>query len=219
MAARKTAVPEPEAPVAAQPYDMGFDAQDVTLPRMRVVGKQAKLVDLDIARPGAIAIGNGADDEDSLLFADALKGEGVRFYVLAIRVNYACGFDGPKGTWNEGDPEMPPDAKRQYNYTLYVPAFDNILPVLYTAGGTAAREARGINTKLAKHVMAGAPYELCFEMTTRINTSGTNSWPGPVFKLVKPDEAEIALAKSMHDAVVGSRRQLAASSADSGPSF
>lgn len=211
MAARKAAVAEPEA----APYDMGLTSEDVTLPRMRVVGKLAKLVEADIAKAGDIAIGQNAEDEDSIIVP---KPGGVRFYVLKMHANYACKFGGPQGQWEEGDPEMPPEAKRQYNYTLYVPDHDTLLPVLYTTSGTAAREGRKINGVLLKHIVSGAPYELCFEITTKTNTAGTNSWPGPVFNLAKPDPAEVEAAKAMHDSIVGSGRAQLEAGADA-PGF
>lgn len=194
-------------PVAAPQYDTGLTAEDVTLDRLRVVGKLAKLVELDIAKAGDIAIGAGAEDEESNIVYRKGDAKGVRFYVLKIHPNYACGFNGPQGQWEEGDPEMPPEAKRQYNYTLFVPEHDTVLPVLATFSGTAAREARKVNKAIAVHCIAGAPYELCFELTTVIRVAGTNSWPGPVFALAEPDADEVAAAKAMHDQIVGPPRQ------------
>lgn len=211
MAPRKTAVPEPEAPV---PYQLGISGEDVQMPRLRVVGKLSKLVELDVAKSGDLAIGADAEDEDSQII-HALNGkESLRIYVIRIHANYACGFaavqNNPQlaGQWEEGDPECPPEAKRQYNYTLYCPEVSDTLPVVYTASGTAAREARNkINTKLATDAIGGgAPYERCFSFTTKINTAGQNSWPGPVFSLTEPDPAEVAKAKEMHDSIVGPAR-------------
>lgn len=201
---------EVEAPPA--PYNLGLGARDIQPNRLRVVGKLSKLVELDIAKPGDIAVGQDAEDPDSVVLYNAKTGkEPVRFYVLAIHANYACGFNGPPGTWEEGDPEMPAEAKRQYNYTMFVPDYDELLPVVYTAGGTAAREARKLQTALARHCISGAPYELAFQMTTKINTSGQNSWPGPVFAATEAVADEVEKARAMHDSIVGPPRpQLAA---------
>lgn len=213
-AARKEVVAEPEA----TPYNLGITSEDISPSRMRVVGKQADLIAiLDNCKPGDIAIGQGSEDEDSeIVWSVKTGGPGVKFYVLKIHTNYACGFNGPKGSWEEGDPEMPDEAKRQYTYTLYIPSYDTMMPVLFTAGGTAAKEARKMNLALAKHCLVGAPYEKAFAMTSVVRTAGTNSWPGPVFKAAEPDATEVADAKAMHDNLVAPpQRQLAAASVDS----
>lgn len=206
MAERRTPV-EPEQDTAApasQGYDMGFDASDLTLPRLRVVGKDARLVELGVAKGGDIAVGDDAEDEQSTVYPAP---GGVKFYVIAWRSNYACGFNGPKGSWEQGDPEMPAEAKKQYHYTLFVPEFDTVLPVLYTANGSAAKVFRGVNTRLAKHSITGAPYEVAFVLGTKINSANINgqqkSWPGPFVAIGEATEAEVKIAKGLHDAIVG----------------
>lgn len=224
MPARKNPVETPEP----TPYDLGLGGEDVQLPRLRVVGKLSKLVDLEVAKSGDIAIGADAEDEESDIIS-ALNGkESIRLYVLKIHSNYACSYkavqDNPAlaGTWEEGDPSMPPEAKRQYNYTMCIPQHSTILPVVYTASSTAAREGRKVNTKLTTEAMAGkAPYETAFTLTTKINTGGNHSWPGPVFALAEPVASEVEIAQRMHDDMgFGVRRQqLETSSGDSTPGF
>lgn len=219
MAERRTKPETDEATEAPASYDMGFSADDLTLPRMRVVGKDARLVELNVAKGGDIAIGNDAEDEDSTVYEAP---GGVKFYVITWRSNFACGFNGPKGSWEEGDPEMPPDAKKQYHYTLFVPGFDTILPVLHTANGSAAKVWRSVNTALAKYSMQGAPYEVAFELRTKTNTANINgqqkSWPGPVVVRAEADESEVAIAKGMHDSIVGPGRRQIESGGDA-PTF
>lgn len=203
MPARKAAPEEPT------PYQTGLSGKDFQMPRMRVVGRQAKLVEAGVAKPGNIAIGADAEDAESVLF-DALNGkEPVRFYVLKVHPNYATKFGGTPGVWEEGDPEMPDDAQRQYNYTMYVPAISDVIPVIYTASSTAAGEGkRKVNTRIGVDAVEGKPpYTRAFEMTTKINTRGQNSWPGPVIVLVEPVASEVAIAKEMHDSIVGPPRQ------------
>lgn len=202
MAARKTPVEAPDV----TPYDLGLGGEDVQLPRLRVVGKLSKLVELEVAKSGDIAIGADAEDTESEIIQTLNGKESIRLYVLNIHTNYACGYAASQsnpalaGTWEEGDPSMPPEARRQYNYTMCIPAHSTILPVVYTASSTAAREGRKINTKLTTEAMAGkAPYETAFTMTTKINTGGNHSWPGPVFALAEPVADEVKVAARMHD--------------------
>ncbi len=203
--ARRTPVePQDETPVSAG-YDMGFTASDLTLPRMRVVGKDADLVTAGVAKPCDVAIGNSSDDELSTVYEAP---GGVKFYVIDWRANYACGFNSPnKGSWEEGDPEMPADAKKQYHYTLFVPQFDMVLPVLYTANGSAAKIFRGVNQRLYKHCMTGHPCDVAFVLNTKMNTGNINgqnkSWPGPVIALGEAVESEVKIAKGLHTAIVG----------------
>lgn len=207
MPARKAAPEEPA------PYQTGLSGEDFQMPRMRVVGNLSKLVPAGIAKPGNIAIGADAEDAESVV-VNALNGtESVRFYVLKVHPNYAAPFNGTPGVWEEGDPDMPDDAQRQYNYTLHVPSISDVIPVIYTASSTAAGEAkRKINTRIGVDAVEGKPpYLRAFEMTTKINTRGQNSWPGPVIVLVEPVAAEVAVAKEMHDSVVGPPRQTIAS--------
>ncbi len=205
-----------EAPQAQEPrpvYNMGLGAEDVQLPRLRIIGKLAKLADADLhphpsiegralAVPGDIAIGADAEDDESTIIG---RPGPVKVYVIQVTSNYGTKFGGTEGgPWEEGDPDMPSDAQRQFNYLLYVPSESDTFPVKYTASSTAAREARGMNTKLVAAGLNGTPpYEFAWELTTKTNTSGTNSWPGPVFKLAQPDPAEVAKAKAMHDSIVG----------------
>lgn len=206
MAARRETIEPESAP--SQSYDLGLGLDDISLPRLRIVGRQAKLVELEVAKPGDIAIGQGADDEDSTIVFERGGDKGVRVYVLKIHANYACGFDGPNGSWEEGDPEMPPDAKRQFNYTLYVPSYDDTLPVLYTASGGAAGVARrGLNTALGTHCISGHVTDLCFELTSKMNPHTKGAYPGPVWKLAQPDADEVKAARAMHDSVVGPERR------------
>jgi hypothetical protein len=221
---RRTPV-EPEVE-PAQSYAMGFGSDELALPRLRVVGKDSDMANAGIAKSGDIAIGDSKDDADATVFG---PNDGVKFVVLDYRVNYACGFNGPKGSWEEGDPEMPAEAKKQYHYTLCVPGFDTILPVLYTAGGSAAKTLRAVNTKLAKHTTPAPhgkgqpPYTLGFAMTTKIFSAQINgqtkTWPGPVIGLAALTDEEIEVAKALYETVVGpGRKQLDAASSET-PDF
>lgn len=225
MATARRSAPQEEPAAEVQKYDHGFTAEDLTLPRMRVVGKDADLVTAGVAKPADIAIGNSSDDEESTVYPAP---GGVKFFVLTWRANYACGFNGPKGQWDEGDPEMPADAKKQYHYTLCVPGFDSILPVLYTANGTAAREFRKVNTALAQAGMSGkGPHEVAFELSSKMFSANINNqtktWPGPVIKRAQPTDEELQIAAAMYESIVGpGRAQIesgSVSGADDAPGF
>lgn len=210
MAPRKSAVAEPTAPVV----DLGLGAEDVELPRLSIVGKLSKAVDHGTAVPGNIVIGLGADDDEPQVF-DAKDGkEKVRAYVLDIHANYSCSFKdkdaNPElaGVWEEGDESMPPEAKRQFNYMLFIPQHSTILPVKYTASSTAAREARRMNSRLQTEALGGKqPFETCIEISTKTFTSGNYSWPGPVFALGEPNKDEVVQAQQMHEMLFGPARQ------------
>jgi hypothetical protein len=213
MAARKTAVDTPDQPAA---YNLGLSLEDMKMPRLRVVGRQAKAVELDIAKAGDLMIGADAEDEESQIVKALNAKETLRVHILKIHANYACKFGGPQGQWEEGDPEMPADAKRQYNLTLFVPDHSEILPVTYTASGSAAGVVRKVITKLQVAGLGGhPPYEFAYDVSTVINTSGTNSWPGPVFSLAEADADHVAAAQAMHDSVVAPPRAALASGDDS----
>jgi hypothetical protein len=215
MAARRNPAPEPEQ-TEVVPYDTGLDASDLTLPRLRVVGKDADLVNAGVAKPADVAIGNSSDDEDSTVYEAP---GGVTFHVLSIRSNYACGFNGPKGQWEAGDPEMPAEAKKQYHVMLCVPEFNTILPVMYTANGMSAKEFRNVNTVIAQAAAMGkAPYESAFTISTKTYSATIGGaqklWPGPVFRRAEATEANLEVARAMHESFQGSRKQIAAASSD-----
>lgn len=202
-ATRKDPIDTPE-PAA---YNMGLDLQDMKMPRLRVVGNQAKAFLAGIAKPGDLMIGADAEDEDSQVVSALNAKETLRIYVLKVHANYACKFGGPQGQWEEGDADMPPEAKRQYNLTLFVPSHSTVLPVTYTAGGSAAGVVRKVNTRLQVEGLDGhPPYEIAYAISTVINTSGTNTWPGPVFARTEAVKSEVAAAKAMHDALVAPQR-------------
>lgn len=200
MADRKEEIIE-----ASEPYDMGLRAEDVTLDRLRIVSKSSHLFDpLGVAMPGDIAAGIDAEDEDStVLWTAKTGGPGVVAHVLAVHINYGCKFNEEDGQWEEGDPEMPACARRQYNYMLCIPAYDTRYPVLYTASSTAAKHARGMNKQLDIQRMVGLPYELAFEITSKVSTGGGYTWPSPVFKLIEPSADSLAVAKRMFEEIVG----------------
>lgn len=215
MATRKQPVAEPvEDAVEAQPYDTGLDARDITFDRLSVVASLSKHAVAGRARPGDLSIGEGAEDEDATIIE---KPGGLRFYILQIHANYACGFNGPKGQWEENDPNMPPDARRQYNLVLYCPDHDTMLPVNYTASSTAAGIVRKtVNKRWGAYSITGDPVELCFEITTGLKPHEKGPYPIPVFKLVESKPDEVAAAKAMRDLVIGGaqRKQLAAGDDD-----
>lgn len=214
MAARRTKTED--APAEIVPYNTGLGADDLALPRLRVVGKDADLVGLGIAKPLDVAIGATSDDEDSTVYPSPGN---VKFHVLTVRSNYACGFNGPKGSWEEGDPEMPAEAKKQYHYVLCIPAHNAILPVLHTANGSAAKEWRKINTVIAQAGGAGrAPYEQAFELTTKMASATINgqqkTWPAPVLRRAEATPEDLAVAKEMHVSIVGDGRKQITTSTD-----
>lgn len=196
-----------------------FDASDLALSRLRVVGKDARLVELGVAKPGDLAIGTDAEDVDSAIYPAP---GGLRLYVITWRTNYACGYGGPQGQWDAGDPERPPAAKKQYHYTLFIPEHDQLMPVIYTANGTAAKIMRSVNTAIARNGQ-DRPYELAFEITTEIRTgtpsgqTSPKSWPSPVLKLAEANPSEVEAAKRFYDKIVGPGQ--AALNAGSTPTF
>lgn len=212
MASRRTPVEDvvDHTPAPQQHNGMEFDAEDLALPRMRVVGKDADLVNLGIAQPCDVAIGAGADDPDSTVYPAPGN---VTFMVLAFRSNYTDKFGGEKGSWQAGDPAMPDTAKKTYHYTLCVPDFDTVLPVTYTAGGGAAAMFRRINTLLAKHTALGGglPYELGFTLSTEMK-SGTiaggakKSWPAPVLGRVELTAEQLVVGAALYETVCGAPR-------------
>lgn len=184
-----------------------FDAADLALPRLRVVGKDAQLVNLNVASPGDLAIGADAEDEMSAVFPAP---GGLRFYVVTWRMNNACGYDEQDGVWEDGDPTMPPCAKRQYHYTLFIPQHDRMMPVLYTANGGAAKVWRGVNTAIAR-VGMDKPYVQAFELTTKTCSGnpggkGQKSWPCPVVTLTEAVEDEVKIAEALYESLVGKPR-------------
>lgn len=213
MASRREPVEDvvDHTPAPSQQYNgMVFEADDLALPRMRVVGKDADLVNLGIAEPCDIAIGAGADDPDSTVYAAPGN---VTFMVLAFYTNYTDKFGGEKGSWQAGDPAMPETAKKTYHYTLCVPDYDTILPVMYTAGGGAAATwRRGIHNLLAKQQMAGKPpYELGFTLSTEMK-SGTiaggakKSWPAGVLGRVELTAEQLKIGAALYETVCGAPR-------------
>ncbi len=216
MADRKTA---PQDTVESQPYNTGLDARDITFDRLAVVGNQAKHAVARRANPGDLAIGESAEDVDATFIE---KPNALRFYILDIHANYACGFDGPQGQWEEGDPSMPPDARRQYNLTLFAPEYSADLPVIYTASASAAGIVRkGLNKRYALASISGDPIELAFEMTTDFRPHTKGPYPVPVFKLAKPVSSEVEAAKRIRDMVIGSvnDKQITAGADSESPGF
>jgi hypothetical protein len=217
MASRRDPV-EDTAPVPEQNHSMGFSSSDLALPRMRVVGKDARLVELGIAKPCDIAIGADAEDPDSEVYPSPGN---VTFMVLACHINLAMPYGKGEGSWDLGDPSAPDGAKKQYHYTLCVPDYDGILPVKFTASGGAAGKFRRINTLIAKHTEPSLgnrpPYELGFTLSTFMD-SGTidgnkKSWPAPVLGRTELTDEQLKIGAAMYESVVGTgRAQLTAGS-------
>lgn len=181
-----------------------FDASDLALSRLRIVGKDAQLVGLGVAQPGDLAIGADAEDEDSTVYPAP---GGLKFHIITWRSNFACGYGQQQGQWDEGDTEMPPCAKKQYHYTLFIPQYDRIMPVIYTANGTAAKAMRQVNTAVARHGIT-RPFEQAFELNTFMASgnpggNGIKTWPAPKIKLVEADPEDVKLAEGLYNSMVG----------------
>lgn len=213
MATRKAAA-TPEAPKYDGKYNIAITADDVSLPRMRIVQTSGDHFKARRFEEGDIVIGAASDDVNAEKVGDSENG--VVFHVLDM-VKKKSGEDeaGNYRSYNLGDPETPAGAKDSYEYTLCIPEFDTMMPVLYTFGGSAARIGEGINTALAKHQQSAAPYELAFKMTTAVKQRDRNTWAAPVVIAVQVDPTSIIAAASMADQLAGpSAKQLEASTDD-----
>lgn len=209
MAERREPIEDAEEVTATLVNDGGpnFSAADLALPRLRIVGKDAQLVELGVAKPMDLAIGEDAEDEDSTIYPHPGS---LRMHVITWRYNYGCGYGKQEGQWDEGDPEMPACAKKQYHYTLFIPDYDRVMPVLYTASGGMAKVMRGVNTKIARNGM-DRPYEQAFELVTFMKTgnpggNGQKSWPAGKIALIEANPDDVKIAQGLYEALVGSPR-------------
>lgn len=215
MAARKSDAPKTtEAPQYDGRHNIAITADDVALPRMRIVQTSGDHFKARRFEEGDIVIGTSSDDVGAVKVGG--EDEGVIFHVLDM-VKKKSGEDeaGNYRSWNLGDPETPAGAKDSYEFTLCIPEFDTMMPVLYTFGGSSARIGEGINSALARHQQTAAPYELAFKMTTQKKQRDRNSWAAPVVLAQPANQASIEVAASMADQLAGPAQQMIESETDS----
>lgn len=231
MAARKTAVEAP-APNHTQ-TDSGLGVADMGIPVMSIVSKTSKTFELGLAKFGDICIGLNSEDPDTEVVYT--KGsEPVEFYVAApVESWYAMKFGKGDGRWDiDGTPRelyngemsvspMPPEAEKNYRYTLLVPAYSTMFPVHFYVRGTAARAMTGLVNKLRLHeAQGGAAHALAFTMGTTLKTGDTNSWYVPAVSLAepKPESAQIA-AELWSELAPVTQPQITAGESTDAPTF
>lgn len=150
------------APVSI-PYpvdnDEGLTANDILLPRMKIVQKMSRVLDDELAEYGAVYVFMGKDDmEPSVIAKPAAKGElgpEVRFYALGdprkgwswTRPDKSLGRGPsyPNLSWVIGSD--PRKVNRTYAYLLAVPAYPSLPVGFLMYGSWGGDGAKFINSQ------------------------------------------------------------------------
>ena len=205
MATRKADQAAPAAP-AAPHHSIEIGAEDVALPRMRICQDLSDHVKARRFEVGDIVVGIESDDAEAVKVGDAKTG--VRFHVLAMTSHLEGKDETDNFTrWEHGDPEAPIKARTAYEFTLCVPEYDEMLPVKFTFGGSAARVAKGINSALVRHQAAGPPWDISFVMTTAMKQRDRYTWAAPVVTAALPEPKLAAIAASMGESLTAAPQQ------------
>ncbi len=194
MAARKN---KPEE--RTQHHTIALQAEDIALPRLRIVSNQSDHFKSKRFNEGDIVVGISSDDPDAeRLYEFGSDDEGVVFHVLNMSTHLSGeNSAGQLSRWSIGDPEAPSSARVAYEYQLCVPAYDALLPVTYTFSAGSAQVAKGINSALLRHQQSGPPWELCFRMTTAMKKRDRYTWAAPIVTAIQADQAALDVAEAM----------------------
>jgi hypothetical protein len=190
---------------AREHYQISMQSKDIALPRLRIVSNQSDHFKAGRFKEGDIVVGIASDDpEAERLYEYGSKDCGVVFHVLDMHTFLSGEKGGQLWRWDIGDPEAPSDARTTYEYTMCVPAYDEMLPVLYTFSPGSSRVAQGINAAILRQQQSGPPWGLAFSMTSAMKSRDRYTWAAPVVVAVEPNAGALKAADAMGTALTAS---------------
>lgn len=222
-----TAVATRSAGVPGVPYpvdnDAGLTANDILIPRMKIVQKMSRVFDDELADYGAVYVITSADDMEPTILAPAPAkgdlGKPVRFYALAEPVkgwswtdpdeNLQRGAEYPPLSWVIN--QNPRKVNRTYRYLLSIPDYPQLPVSFLMYGAWGGNSAKFMNGQIVLARDAGRePWEVAFKLQARKteNTRGGAQQPYvqgivSLAKVTAKDKASDAETIERHRQLVG----------------
>ncbi len=174
--------------------------EDIAPPTLYIAQRGGSAVDAGLAKFGDLFIAQGADDvEAQVVYEHESPNAGVLFYPLHMYKTWTFSDGENLTSWPFGDGTPPADAPegvwRTYNFIIFVPDFDDEMPVNFRLNSKSQRPAANkINFVVSR---AGDDWHNhAFRVTTKRASSGANKWTVPVVveAPANPDQVEKAAA-------------------------
>lgn len=210
-------------PALPQQSALDIDANDVSLPRIKVGQPQSPAVIDDSVAKGSLFSTTGSDDEYPEQLYTHGAPEGLLVHVLGMTKGLSISVDNELTTWAFGDPDAHPDARTTYNYVLYLPEHDTEVPYKFLMTSTATSTAKKINTELKRNEARGPSYSLAFRLTTKERKAEKNgqkfTWYVPVVQTVDANDTNVVAASKLAGMIEGSSIEQQAPAGDAGPAI
>lgn len=187
-----------------------IDAEDVTLPKLKLGQYTADAVKAQLVKPGSLYTTTGPDDPEPVILLapegkskDTQGQDGVVFYVLGMTKHWFLSEEGSADfeTWDFNDPNRPENAWLTFVYTIAIPAVDEAVPFVYVMTKSAKPSAKQINTALVKS--GRPPWHTAFVLTTKHKQKNNNEWFIPIVTTTATSDDDIQVAERLAVMVSG----------------
>lgn len=166
---KAVAATEP-APVPDLRYEPQFEitSEDIALPRVYIGQYSGEAVKERRVEAGSIYAADGPEDPMPTILAAPGDKPGVLFYVLHMRKGKSYSAPGePLQLWDFNDETAHKDAWVTYNYTVFVPDYDNDVPCKLLLTKTGRPSALSMNRIIKKNEGVMACWQHGFRLTAK----------------------------------------------------
>jgi hypothetical protein len=182
--------------------------EDIAPPTLTIAQRTSGLVDNNLATYGDLVVAQGRDDTEPIVLSHVgPDADGVVFYPLHMYKTWTHSDGKNLTSWPFGDGTPPEEAEalaqetgkpfyRTYNYVLFVPEFDDQMPVIFRLNSKSqAPAANKINFTVSRG--SGVWHEYAFRVTTDKRENGSNRWAVPVLTTVEAKPEQVAKAAEL----------------------
>lgn len=143
-------------------------SDDIALPRIYLGQYSSDAVKERRVEPGAIFAGDGPEDPMPTILVEPGGKPGMLFYVLDMKKGKSYSEPGESlQLYDFNDPSAPADAWVTYNYTIFVPEFDEDVPCKLLLTRSGRPSALGMNRIIKKNEGTMAAWQHAFRLTAK----------------------------------------------------
>lgn len=175
--------------------------EDIAPPTLYTAQRTTTAVDTQLVKYGDLFIAQGKDDpEPQVLWESGSSDQGVLIIPLHMYKTWTYSDGENLRSWPYANGQPPAEAValaestgkpvfRTYNYIVFVPDYDQEMPVNLRLNSRSARPAaNAINLEVSRS--GGRWLDSAFRVTTRKQESGANKWAVPVVVKAKATAAQ-----------------------------
>jgi hypothetical protein len=143
-------------------------SEDIALPRIYLGQYSGDAVKERRVDAGCIYVADGPDDPMPTILWRQGEPDGVVFHVLDMYKGLSYSAPGePLQLWKWGDPNAHEEAWTTYNYTVYIPGYDDDVPAKLLLTRTGRQSAQAMNRVIKKNESTVACWAHAFALTCK----------------------------------------------------